>query len=575
MSGKISPLSSSPSRGRLDAWRDRRALRAAAPVPSGFVTEPAPRSIGLFARGRQLMAGRFPYEGCTIEAPDTAPWDLSETDPAFVTAMQSFVWLDDLAAVAERPARARAQDWAFDWIARQGMGEGPGWTPEIAGRRLLRQINHGAFLLAGRTRAEAEAFFTTLGRQVQFLSRRWSSVPAGTGRLGALCGMVCATAMLRGLEGQTDSALAALATECDTLVGADGGIASRNPEELLETLGLLVDTASTLKSVTRTPAEGISNAIARIVPTLRLLRMPDGGLARFHGGGCGAPGRLDAVLTASEVRTPAPDEPAMGFVRLQAAGTALVVDAAAPPAGAASARAHASTLAFEMTSGRRPLVVNCGAGESFGPDWALAGRASACQSTLSLEGYSSSRFGRAHKTGAGPESLLTETPDEVWTRPEDPPRRHALFGHDGYRATHGLTHLRELSLTPDGDGLHGTDTIGAMSPVDTKLTEAVLDRAGIRGIPYQLRFHLHPDVDATLDMGGWAVSMALKSGEIWIFRFDGQVDLTLAPSVWLEKGQPGPRATRQIVLSGRLLEPSQQISWTFEKAQVTPAPIRD
>ena len=39
MSGKISPLSPSPSRGRLDAWRDRRALRAAAPVPTQAVEQ--------------------------------------------------------------------------------------------------------------------------------------------------------------------------------------------------------------------------------------------------------------------------------------------------------------------------------------------------------------------------------------------------------------------------------------------------------------------------------------------------------------------------------------------------------
>ncbi len=74
----------------------------------------------------------------------------------------------------------------------------------------------------------------------------------------------------------------------------------------------------------------------------------------------------------------------------------------------------------------------------------------------------------------------------------------------------------------------------------------------LQGVRYYLRFHLHPDVDAEVDLGGSAVSMALKSGEIWVFRHSGGLDLTLEPSVYLEKGRLKPRATKQIVLAGSL-----------------------
>ena len=92
---------------------------------------------------------------------------------------------------------------------------------------------------------------------------------------------------------------------------------------------------------------------------------------------------------------------------------------------------------------------------------------------------------------------------------------------------------------------------------------------------FSVRFHLHPDVDAALDMGGSAVSLALKSGEIWVFRHDGVATLTLEPSVYLEKGRLKPRPTRQIVLSARAMELETQIGWTLAKAQDTPLAIRD
>ena len=95
------------------------------------------------------------------------------------------------------------------------------------------------------------------------------------------------------------------------------------------------------------------------------------------------------------------------------------------------------------------------------------------------------------------------------------------------------------------------------------------------GILFQIRFHLHPEVDAAVDMGGAAVSMALKSGELWMLRSDSLVTMTLEPSVYLEKGRLKPRATRQIVLSGRAVEPATRVRWSLSKAQDTPVSIRD
>ena len=61
--------------------------------------------------------------------------------------MQGFAWLDDLAAVGDAAARDRAQDWVWSWIALYGGGTGPGWTPDLTGRRLIRWISHAIFLL--------------------------------------------------------------------------------------------------------------------------------------------------------------------------------------------------------------------------------------------------------------------------------------------------------------------------------------------------------------------------------------------------------------------------------------------
>ena len=72
------------------------------------------------------------------------------------------------------------------------------------------------------------------------------------------------------------------------------------------------------------------DAIERIAPTLRTLRHADGALARFHGGGRGQEGWLDHALAASGIKTRQPDGLSMGYARLSAGRTSVIVDASPP-----------------------------------------------------------------------------------------------------------------------------------------------------------------------------------------------------------------------------------------------------
>ncbi|WP_413869066.1 heparinase II/III family protein, partial [Albidovulum sp.] len=290
----------------------------------------------------------------------------------------------------------------------------------------------------------------------------------------------------------------------------------------------------------------------------------------------GLEGRLDQALAAAGGRALTAHGLAMGYARLAAGRTTVIVDAAAPPRGSASANAHASTLAMELTSGRRPVIVNCGSGASFGPDWRRAGRATPSHSTLCIQGFSSSRLGAGGVLPSTARGEFTDTPDQVWAQPEDDSAGHRLMaGHNGYVPTHGLTHIRQIMLSVDGRALAGEDTLGAMTVADRRRFETIMERTKHRGVPFSLRFHLHPDVDCALDLGGTAVSLALKSGEIWIFRHDGVGELTLEPSVYLESGRLKPRTTKQIVLAATVVDYACQLGWTLAKAQDTPSAIRD
>jgi uncharacterized heparinase superfamily protein len=568
-----------------ESWKARRTrlmnriharLSSLSRPATGFTTQPEPRSIGSFARGRQLTAGNFMFAGYLVEAPETAIWDLPMPDAAFEMELHGFTWLDDLASCGDVQAQARARDWTHGWITRYGRGTGPGWVPDIAGRRLIRWVNHAVAILNGADEEESRLYFRSLAQQVRFAARRWRAATPGLPRFEALCGLIYAGLALEGMDRHVAPALYALDRECKLRIDDEGGIPSRCPEELLEVFALFNWAGAALREAGREPSPALVAAIGRVAPTLRALRHADGGLARFHGGGRGAEGRLDAALANAGVRRPRGAGLAMGFARLSHGRTTILMDAAAPPAMEASANAHASTLAFELTSGRRPVIVNCGSGRSFGEKWRRAGRATASHSTLALEGYSSSRLGRSTLVSGVQAELLMDAPRDVRVeRRANELSTGVVAGHDGYLASHGLTHVRQLYLSNDGRGVQGEDVLATIEKPDERRFDRVLDGSGLSGIPFKLRFHLHPDADAELDLGGTAVSIVLKSGEIWVFRHKSSAHMSLEPSVYLEKGRLAPRATRQIVLSSAARDYATRVSWSLAKARETPDAVRD
>ncbi|MEO6299293.1 MAG: heparinase, partial [Paracoccaceae bacterium] len=201
------------SGGLIDRWTMWRALRAA--PAKGFASQPEPRTIGLYARGKQVLAGNYIASGQVVERPGVPIWDVAFPDPVMQAEVHGFAWLDDLAAVGDKSARVRAQDWTWDWIARFGGGKGPGWTPDLTGRRLIRWINHALLLLQGADKAQSLAYYRTLSAQTMFLSKRWQKAAPGLPRFEALTGMISAGLALDGMQGHVAPALLALARDCE------------------------------------------------------------------------------------------------------------------------------------------------------------------------------------------------------------------------------------------------------------------------------------------------------------------------------------------------------------------------
>lgn len=548
-------------RNRIQAHRSRLGNR---PVPAGDLPEPV--LIGDADRGHALLAGHWPVRGQDVMIAPGSIWAASLPEPGLEAERQACGWLDDLAAVGNRAARGLAQSWTQDWIRRFGTGAGPGWTPEIAGRRAQHLSSHCAFLTEGLDRTAADRTWRTIAAQQRYLSNTWRDAPEGLPRLRALAGLVWSGLALPHPEHR--AAMAELGTEAEALVDMAGATPSRAPEDLAEIVMLLIWTARALENAEQFAAPAHLAAIVRGVPILRLLRLGDGTLPRFHGGGPCDAARIDKAL--AELRTGVQEKPKlpMGYARLTGGRAVVLMDGAVPPGGDRATTAHAGTLAFEMSVGRVPLVVNMGPGARFGPAAALAARQTAAHSTLEVDGQSSARIearGLAARTFG---ARLAGGPTLVSVRQaQDMTGQWLLATQDGYVASHGLTHERRLFIDARGLELRGEDIL---TTPDARARTQFDRRARDGRLPFALRFHLHPAIGAEHDREDDVIVLTLPTGETWLLRTAGGT-LALEETLHFDPARPEPRRAVQVVVRGEVVEYLGQAIWSLARLSGAPA----
>ena len=509
-------------------WRASFATASA-----NYQSFPEPRPRGIASRGFQYVAGNFFIEGELVAAPKKTLWELCEQFPTMVEEAQSFEWVDDLIVTGSKDAALLARQWVSLWIEAEDHRNQLRWRPDITAKRLIRFVNHGASLLAGRSESEQNDYFQHLSKHVAYL-KRISHFVKGLDRIEHSIALIFAQCATNISNATIQKHVKELGEDVFSSIAEDGSIPSRNPEELLYYFSLLSWVTRVLDALEIEQDRQILRAIERIAPALRALRFANGNLACFQKGGIGPKQRLDQALADSRVRAPAHRLGAMGYVRFDAASTCVLADG--------EAGALPSFSAFEMTSERCALVQNSSAGAWFGKKW-----------------FEKAMQAKAHSCVTMTEMANPTEKDISVDRHDTVEGQSALFKNKAMYAQFGAIFERNLKLAPDGMALFGHEKISFEN--DAKFVTARMRSQIKMG---RVHFHLAPRVSAQLDMGNSVVSLKLDNGEIWILRQEGG-RLRLAPSFILDSNRPQPIATQQAQIIFELREAGSAVSWIIER----------
>ena len=489
------------------------------------------------ARGARLVMAEMEFGGAVLPVNH----DIFASTPGATRLLRAhlhgFTWLRDLRALGTDAARSRARAMVLDFVDTP-KPEPIAYAPDVVGARLASWLGHYDFFAASADDEFRQALMSRLVQDSRTLS---AGLPAEflDGRaLTALKGLAATCIALPDHVQYLPRVIKFLVPELARQFHADGCHIERSPAAHLLALQDLTEIRALMQAGGKTPPTELLTIIEHAAAAMRAMRHGDGGLALFNGSKEELPNLIDLVLAqAGRARGTLAHLKSCGLFRIAAAKSVLFMDAGIPAAPGMDRFAHAGTLGFEFSFGKDRLIVNCGAAPALAGEWASALRGTAAHSTLTIADTSSAEV-KDTSLGRRPLNVNVARQDGggiAWIE----------ANHDGWKQVFGAIHHRRLGLSENGEELQGEDAIEA----DTAQ-------------PFNVRFHLHPNVTASLAQDDETVLLRTPSGLGFRLKAEGAVP-RIERSVYF--GQSEPRRAEQIVLPGHQDGP-QHIKWTITKA---------
>ncbi len=509
-------------------------------VPDHLRVVPPDPWAGDAQKGRDIIAGIFRFAGQTISKDDLS-WEPLGAKPEWLAELHGFEWLRDLRSVGGDRARRMAREMAGNWMMRYDKPHELAWRPDVTGARIAAWISFHDFFCASADDEFRKNYFTSLCKQARHLAKSLPGELNGVPLLRAYKGLAYSGLALDDGEERLEEAFAGILKQIGEQLLPDGGHISRSPQAAFDFMQMLVDLRTALTSAKVEMPEELQHAIDRLAPAVKFFRHGDGAFCQFNGGQEGNANICEATLMHSGARGKAMKTmPHSGYEKITLGRSALFMDIGLPLLSQYADRAHAGLLSFEYSFGKDRVFVNCGTSEAQGR-WRDLLRSTAAHTALAVDARNSCTIDA--------NGILTGRPAVKYDRREEASLALIDATHNGYMPRFGLSHRRCVRLQENGETVLGEDHL-----------------TGKSGVHFAARFHLHPNIQASLIADGAEILLRARSGTGWRFRAAG-AQLAVEDSVYGSEGET-PRRTLQIALHGITSSSPTSLAWELRREKI-------
>lgn len=546
------PIAKAMSRARHSSFYHDLSLRGKNPLR--LLGTPKDLWPGSVTAGTQMVGGKIMAGGHILENqnndkniwPGGDIWLETDLNEQWQTYLHSFNWLRDLnQAVDRKGAKKRAEELVETWIDQNTQWGEISWRSDIVGERVSNWLIYAPLIMDSDDVLYRGRVLDILARSARHLMKMSSDLPEGPADLKAIIGLAFSGLFIPFGDAWLKQAVGHLKFSLGKEILVDGGIRSRNPQELLHLFMNMVLLRDSFPGMGKTTPVELEKATSRMARCLGSLALGDGKLPLFNGTCLQRSEDVPAlIIKAKEEVAAALELEQCGYSRLEKGQTIIIEDVGPPAEMDMSRDAHAGTLSFEMSHAKERVIVNLGhasynnqtdgSGEFFS-------RSTEAHSTLVMANQNSSEIQEDGLIGRG----VTSTSSKVFEEKD-----HVLLdaGHDGYQDI-GFRHRRLIYMNDKGDDIRGEDNIDFAS-----VSRETNDQS------FDIFFHLHPNINVIEENDH--TLLVLESGKKWAFYSSGAEQSISECLYFGNAGKALP--TQALKLSGSATTKNTKVLWALK-----------
>ena len=327
----------------------------------------------------------------------------------------------------------------------------------------------------------------------------------------------------------------------------DGFPLSRNPEDLLYTAKYLVFCKKIIEDAQKYVPEFLENIIEKNIVCLNFIRNPNNQLPLFNGASENFINQFDEHLSATQKKIS--HTTIGGLFKLRYKNHVVFFDINGPPKKKFSRCYQSGPLSFEYFLDGQKIITNSGFGDNISSKAELLSRLTACQTTLTLNDTSVTKFERnklINKIFGNSIKNTFNTYDINFYNEDN------LIGcaasHNGYQSNFGCSHKREIYFDKENNYLKGSDHIFKKKD----------------GIPvrYIFRFYVNPEMNVVKTMSGNSALIQMSKSKSLIFTVKDE-SLKIEKGIFLGGKKILDNAC--ITISGNLVNKNKSFNWEIKK----------
>ena len=458
--------------------------------------------------------------------------------------MHNFFWLN---LIDRKADNKKLKKIIYVWMLKNSEYRQKIWETSTLSARVISWVLNIDIILNNSTFDFKKSFLNCIIRQTNHLKRNIKFEKDPSKKIEILTAIILTGLVFKEYEENFDIGIKELETIVKVFFDDNGFPLSRNPSDLFFFSRYLIFCKEIIKDSQKYIPEFLEDIIEKNLNCIHYIKTPDEQLPLFNGA---VSINLDQIKKYLDEFKPNNKKECLGgLFKLKHKNHFLLLDIDKPPQKTFSKSYQSGPLSFEYFLNGVKIITNSGFGKDISKKAELISRLTACQSTLTINDTSITKFEKNETIRKiFGNSIKNSFKSFGFSSKKEKGLMGCAASNNGYEKKFGCTHKREIYFDKENNYLKGTDHIFKAK-----------DGHPIR---YAFRFHINPELNVIKTMSGNSALIQISKNKSLIFSINDE-NLEIEKSVFLAKKKIIDSAC--ITISGNLVNKNKTLNWEIRE----------